>query len=55
MHKGAMIHKVTMRRCGHKGGTKGAHQAVTDAHVSSVVRVGERHVIDRGDKTHSPH
>ena len=23
--EGAMIHKVAMRRCGHKGGTKGAH------------------------------
>ena len=26
--KGAMIHKVAMRRCEHKGGTKGAHQQV---------------------------
>ena len=26
--KGAVIHKVTMRRCRHKGGTKGAHQQV---------------------------
>ena len=26
--KGAMIHKVAMRRCGHKGGIKGAHQQV---------------------------
>ena len=25
---GAMIHKVTMRRCGHKGGTKRAYQQV---------------------------
>ena len=25
---GAMIHKVMARRCGHKGGTKGAHQQV---------------------------
>ena len=24
--KGAMIHTVVMRRCEHKGGTKGAHQ-----------------------------
>ena len=28
VHKGAMIHKVAMRRCRHKGGTKGAHQQV---------------------------
>ena len=26
--KGAMIHKVAVRRCGHRGGTKGAHQQV---------------------------
>ena len=26
--KGAMIHKVVTRRCGHEGGTKGAHQQV---------------------------
>ena len=26
--KGAVIHKGTMRRCGHKGGTEGAHQRV---------------------------
>ena len=26
--EGAMIHKVTMRRCGHKGDTRGAHQQV---------------------------
>ena len=28
VHKGAMIHKVTARRCRYKGGTKGAHQQV---------------------------
>ena len=28
VHKGAMIHKVAVRRYGHKGGTKGAHQQV---------------------------
>ena len=26
--KGVVIHKVVMRRCGHKEGTKGAHQQV---------------------------
>ena len=26
--KGAVIHKGTMRRCRHKGGTEGAHQQV---------------------------
>ena len=26
--EGAMIHKVAVRRCGHKGGTEGAHQQV---------------------------
>ena len=28
VHKGAMIHKVVARRCGCKGGTKGAYQQV---------------------------
>ena len=35
---------------GHRRRTKGAHQAVTDARVDSMVKVGERHGIDRGDK-----
>ena len=26
--KGAVIHRVAMRRCGHEGGTEGAHQQV---------------------------
>ena len=26
--EGAMIHKATVRRCGHKGGTRGAHRQV---------------------------
>ena len=26
--EGAMIHKAAVRRCGHKGGPKGAHQQV---------------------------
>ena len=26
--EGAMIHKAAVRRCGHEGGTKGAHQQV---------------------------
>ena len=26
--EGAMIHKAAMRRCGHKGGTEGAHQQI---------------------------
>ena len=26
--KGAVIHRVATRRCGHKGGTEGAHQQV---------------------------
>ena len=26
--EGAMIHKAAVRRCGHKGGTEGAHQQV---------------------------
>ena len=26
--RGAVIHKVAMRRCGHEGGTEGAHQQV---------------------------
>ena len=26
--EGAMIHKVAMRRYGHRGGTKGAHQQI---------------------------
>ena len=25
---GAMVHKEAVRRCGHRGGTKGAHQQV---------------------------
>ena len=25
---GAMIHKVVMQRCGHRGGTEGVHQQV---------------------------
>ena len=28
VHKGAMIHKVVIRRCGCEEGTKGAHQQV---------------------------
>ena len=26
--EGAVIHKAAVRRCGHKGGTEGAHQRV---------------------------
>ena len=28
VHKSAMVHKATVRRCRHKKGTKGAHQQV---------------------------
>ena len=35
--KGAVIHKVTMRRCGHKGGTKGCTLASTNACVDGTV------------------
>ena len=33
---------------GHRGRATGAHHA----RISSMVRVGKRHVIDRGDKVH---
>ena len=48
--KGAMIHKATVRRCGHKGCTS----VGTDARVGGTVRVRIKHVIDRGGKPHSP-
>ena len=34
---------------GHRGRTRGAHQTVTDARVSSTVEGRIRHVIDRGE------
>ena len=40
----AMIHKVVVRRWGHKG----CASTGTDAHVDGTVKVRERHVIDRG-------
>ena len=38
---------------GHRGCSKGAHQAVTDARISSMVRVRVKHVIDRGEGAQS--
>ena len=42
--EGAIIHKATVRRCGHKGCTS----AGTDARIGSTVKARVRHVIDRG-------
>ena len=42
--EGAMIHKVAVRRYGHKGCTS----AGTDVRVGSTVKARVRHVIDRG-------
>ena len=44
VHKGARIHKVAMRRCGHKG----CISTGTDARVGGTMKVRVRHVIDRG-------
>ena len=47
--EGAMIHKVAVRRCGHKGCTS----VGTDARVGSTVEARVRHVIDRGRSAQS--